>query len=477
MKGDVSLQTDESFNEKEFLEKSSTGIQGFDEVTFGGLPKGRPTIVIGGPGSGKTLFAMEFLVNGVRMFNEPGVFVAFEETEQDLRKNTASLGFEIGKLVEEKKLFVDYIRIERSEIEETGEYDLQGLFVRLGFAIDSVGAKRIVLDTIESMFSGLSNELILRAELRRLFGWLKEKGMTAVITAEKGTGTLTRYGLEEYVSDCVIVLDHRMTSQISTRRLRIVKYRGSMHGTNEYPFIIDNKGFQLMPITSAALDYSVPKTRFTTGVAALDEMLGGQGFFKGSTIMVSGSPGTGKTSIANAFANAVCQNGDRCIYFALEESPKQIFRNMNSIGINLEPYVTQGLLQVISTRPTLYGLETHLSIMLRHIEETSPSAVIIDPISNLINVAEESDVKSMLTRMIDYLKTKQITSLFTSLISGDNGANKSPISSWIDTWVLLNARQVDSEFATTIRIVKSRGMPHTKRIRELEISDKGISIK
>jgi circadian clock protein KaiC len=307
------MKTNETIgNYEEILEKSPTGIQGFDEITFGGLPKGRPTIIIGGPGSGKTLFSMEFLVNGIVKFGEPGVFIAFEETEKDLEKNTASLGFSVKKLVKQEKLFIDHIRVEKSEIEETGEYDLEGLFVRLSSAIDSVGAKRIVLDTIESLFSGLGNEAILRAELRRLFGWLKDRGMTALITAEKGGETMTRYGLEEYVSDCVIVLDHRINGQVSTRRLRVVKYRGSMHGTNEYPFIIDNRGFQLMPITSAALDYTAPRERYSTGIAELDAMLGGKGFFKGSTIMVSGSPGTGKTSIACAFTNQVCKIGERC---------------------------------------------------------------------------------------------------------------------------------------------------------------------
>ncbi|XHH09965.1 MAG: circadian clock protein KaiC [Candidatus Bathyarchaeia archaeon] len=472
------MQATDNFVKDEVLEKTSTGISGFDEITFGGLPKGRPTIIIGGPGSGKTLFAMEFLVNGVKMFNEPGVFVAFEETEEDLQKNTASLGFKLGSLVENKKIVVDHIRVERSEIEETGEYDLQGLFVRLGYSIDQIGAKRVVLDTIESLFSGLPNELILRSELRRLFGWLKEKGMTAIITAERGGETLTRYGLEEYVSDCVILLDHRVNSQISTRRLRVVKYRGSMHGTNEYPFIIDDKGFQLMPITSAALDYMVPNQRYSTGISGIDDMLSGQGFFKGSTILVSGAPGTGKTSIACAFAEAACKKGEHCLYFALEESPNQILRNMGSIGINLEPYTKSGKLEIVSTRPTLYGLEAHLSIMLRHIEEVKPDIIFIDPISNLINVGVESDVKSMLTRIIDYLKTKQITSVFTSLISDDDRKeNKTPISSWIDTWIMLTERKSEDNVKTMIRIVKARGMAHTKKIKELTLTNEGILIK
>jgi circadian clock protein KaiC len=464
-------------NYEEVLEKSLTGIQGFDEVTFGGLPRGRPTIIIGGPGSGKTLFAMEFLVNGALKYGEPGVFVAFEETQKDLIKNTASLGFNVSQLEKQNMLLIDHIHIERSEIEETGEYDLEGLFVRLTYAIESIGAKRIVLDTIESLFSGLSNELIVRAELRRLFSWLKDKGMTAVITAEKGIETMTRYGLEEYVSDCVIVLDHRVNAQVSTRRLRVVKYRGSMHGTNEYPFIIDNKGFQLMPITSALLNYIVPKERYSTGIPELDVMLSGQGFYKGSTIMVSGSPGTGKTSIACTFANAVCQKGEKCLYFAFEESASQIFRNMNSIGINLEPHIEKGLLQIHSTRPTLYGLETHLSIMQRQIDEFNPGVVIIDPISNLMSVGVEKDVKLMLTLMIDYLKTRKITTFFTSLNDLDRkGESSAIISSWIDTWISITNKEENDDIKTIIRIIKSRGMAHVKKLREFQLTDTGIKI-
>ncbi len=462
----------------EILEKSPTGIVGFDEIAFGGLPKNRPTIIIGGPGSGKTLFAIEFLVNGATKYGEPGVFVAFEETDRDLKKNTSSLGFRLGDLEEQKQLVIDHIHIERSEIEETGEYDLEGLFIRLRESIDSIGAKRIAIDTIESLFSGLPNEAIVRAEIRRLFGWLKEKGMSAIITAERGTDTMTRYGLEEYVSDCVILLDHRVSGQVSTRRLRIVKYRGSLHGTNEYPFIIGDKGFQLMPITSAKLDYMVPNERYSTGIPELDAMLGGKGFFKGSTIMISGSPGIGKTSVAATFAQGVSRVGERCMYFALEESPYQILRNMSSIGLNLDPFIKKGLLQLHSTRPTLYGLETHLSIMLAQIEEFNPNVVIIDPVSNLINVGVESDVKSMLTRMIDYLKTKQITTVFTSLLTSyRRGDSATQISSWIDTWIFLEARELEDDVSTTIKIIKSRGMTHTRKIREFQLTDKGIQIK
>jgi circadian clock protein KaiC len=462
---------------EDILEKSPTGIKGFDEISFGGLPKGRPSIFIGGPGSGKTLFAMEFLVKGALKYDEPGVFVSFEETEKDLKKNTSSLDFHVSQLINQNKLLIDHVHIDRSEIQETGEYDLEGLFIRLQHAIDSIGAKRIALDTIESLFSGLPNQAIVRAELRRLFNWLKDKEMTSIITAEKGTDTMTRYGIEEYVSDCVVLLDHRVNEQISTRRLRIAKYRGSLHGTNEYPFIIDHKGFNIVPITSAKLDYTVPRTWQSTGIPGLDSMLNGKGVFEGSTIMISGSPGTGKTSISVAFANSFCQKDKRCIFFALEESPDQLIRNMQSIGLDIEPFIEKGLLQIHSSRPSMYGLETHLSTMVTFIEEFKPDLVIIDPITNLISVGIEGDVKALLTRMIDYLKTDQITTIFTALLKGEcHLESTTQISSWIDAWILLEEKKTEDEVKTWIRIVKSRGMTHSKKIREFQLTQEGIRV-
>ncbi|MEO7486834.1 MAG: circadian clock protein KaiC, partial [Ferruginibacter sp.] len=378
------------------LPKCPTGISGLDEITEGGLPKGRPTLICGEAGAGKTLFGVEFIVRGIMQFNEPGVFVAFEEKSDELAVNVASLGFDLKKLVQEKKLRLDYVHIKRSEIEETGEYDLDGLFIRLGYAIDSVKAKRVVLDTLENLFSSLNNETILRAELRRLFEWLKTKGVTAIITGEKGTNQLTRQGLEEYVSDCVIVLDHRVQNQISTRRLRVIKYRGSMHGTNEYPFLIDNKGISVLPVTSLTLENEVSSERVSTGIPTLDNMLGGQGFFKGSSILVSGTAGTGKTSIAAHFANAACVRKERCIYFAFEESPEQIMRNMRSINVSLEKHVKAGLLKFHASRPTLYGLEMHLLVIYKMIQDFKPTTVILDPITNLVTIGTVSDIKSML---------------------------------------------------------------------------------
>ena len=351
------------------LEKSPTGISGLDEITGGGLPKGRPTLVCGAAGCGKTLLAMEFLVRGATQYNEPGVFMSFEETAEELTSNVASLGFDLNHLSASKRLLIDHVRVERSEIEETGEYDLDGLFIRLEHAINSIGAKRVVLDTVESLFAGLPNPLILRSELRRLFRWLKDKGMTAIITGEKGDQTLTRYGLEEYISDCVIFLDHRVTDQLSTRRMRIVKYRGSIHGTNEYPFLIEEKGISVLPITSVGLHHPVSTRRISTGIPRLDTMLGGKGYFRGNTILVSGTAGTGKTSLAASFVDAACRRGERCIYFAFEESPAQIIRNMRSIGIDLEPWVTKGLLRFHAELSTFYGLETHLLTMHKAIND------------------------------------------------------------------------------------------------------------
>jgi circadian clock protein KaiC len=457
--------------------KCASGIRGLDEITFGGLPKGRPTLIIGGAGSGKTLMSMEFLVRGATDYNEPGVFMAFEETAEELAQNVASLGFDLKELVARKKILVDYVRVERSEVEESGEYDLEGLFVRLNHSIDSIGAKRVVLDTIESLFGGLGNETILRAELRRLFRWLKDKGVTAIITAELGESTLTRYGLEEYVSDCVILLDHRVQNQISTRRLRVVKYRGSTHGSNEYPFLIDENGISIMPITSMALNYPISTKRVSSGIPRLDAMLEGKGFYCGSTILVSGTAGAGKTSIATHFANATCQRGERCLYFAFEESPNQIIRNMRSIGINLEPCVKKGLLEFHAVSSTFYGLETHLVQMQKLIDDFKPDAVVVDPITNLINAGEEADVKSMLTRLIDLLKTKQITAMFTNLTrETDLERTEAEVSSIMDTWILLRDIEIGGERNRGIYVLKSRGMAHSNQIREFLLTSKGVDI-
>ena len=462
----------------EGLPKCQTGIRGLDEITDGGLPKGRPTLVCGSAGCGKTLLAMEFLVRGAVQYNEPGVFMSFEESSGELVQNVASLGFDLNDLEARKMMSLDHVRIERSEIEETGEYDLEGLFIRLNHSIDSIGAKRVVLDTIESLFGGLSNESILRAELRRLFSWLKEKGVTAIITGEKGEGTLTRHGLEEYVSDCVILLDNRVEVQISTRRLRVVKYRGSAHGTNEYPFLIDEKGISVLPITSLGLQHDVSSERISSGIPRLDTMLGEKGFYRGSSILISGTAGTGKTSAAASFANATCKRGERCLYFAFEEAPSQIIRNMRSIGIDLEPWMEQGLLEIYSVRPTIYGLEMHLVKMAKLIDEFKPKVVIVDPITNLISIGNETEVKSMLARLIDYLKAKQITALFTNLSQAGGALEQTEfgISSLMDTWLLLRDIEIGGERNRGLYILKSRGMAHSNQIREFLLTNKGIDL-
>lgn len=460
------------------LPKSPTGIAGLDEITGGGLPTGRPTLICGSAGCGKTLFSMEFLVRGALQFGEPGVFVAFEEKTDELAQNVASLGFDLAQLQAGKRLRLDHVHVDRSEIEETGEYNLDGLFIRLGYAIDSIGAKRVVLDTIENLFSGLGNQSILRAELRRLFGWLKEKGVTAVITAERGDGTLTRHGLEEYVSDCVILLDHRISNQISTRLLRIVKYRGSVHGTNEYPFLINEDGISVLPITSLTLDHPVSSERVSSGIPALDKMLDGQGFFRGSSVLVSGTAGTGKTSIAATFAHATCQRGERCLYFAFEESPAQICRNMRSIGLDLQGCVDQGLLRFHASRPTLNGLEMHLVTMHKAVREFKPRAVVIDPITNLISVGAVGEVKAMLTRLIDFLQAEQITVLFTALSFNTiiNEQTDEGVSSLVDAWLLVRDIEFNGERNRGLYVMKSRGMNHSNQVREFVITDQGITL-
>ena len=460
------------------IAKSPTGIQGLDEVTYGGLPQGRPTLICGGAGSGKTLLATSFLVHGAQRFGEPGVLMTFEENGDEIASDVASLGFDLPALIEEGKLMVDYVRIERNEIEETGEYDLEGLFVRLDHAIRSTGAKRVVLDTIESLFSGLTNASILRAELRRLFRWLKDKGVTAVVTAERGEGTLTRQGLEEYVSDAVILLDHRVVDQVSTRRLRVVKYRGTHHGTNEYPFLIDQHGLSVLPVTSLGLSHPASVERLSSGVGELDEMLGGQGYFRGSTVLVSGTAGTGKTSLAAHFAAAACRRGERVLWFLFEESPPQMVRNMRSIGIDLQPWVEKGLLKFLADRPSRSGLESHLAAMYQCVRVFGPSVTIVDAITNLLTIGTHNDVHAMLMRVIDYLKVNEVTGLFTSLTPGKHETEdtEAGVSSLMDTWIVMTIDEVNKERHREVRVLKSRGMAHSNRVRPFELTDHGLRL-
>ena len=457
------------------LKKCPTGIRGFDEITEGGLPRGRPTLICGGAGSGKTLMAMEFLVKGITEFNEPGVFMAFEENADELADNVASLGMDLKALIKQNKLAIDYVHIERSEIEETGEYNLEGLFIRLASAIDSVGAKRVVLDTVEALFAGLPNKAIVRAELRRLFRWLKARNVTAIITGEKGDRHLTRHGLEEYVSDCVIFLDHRVIDQFATRRLRVIKYRGSKHGTNEYPTMIDETGLSVLPISSLSLTYPVSSERISTGIAELDSMFDEKGFFRGSSIFVSGTAGTGKSSVAAAFANSVCEKGEKCIYFSFEESPEQIIRNMDSIGFDLRKWTKKGLLRFHSVRPTVYGLEANLVNIHKLVEEFNPSAIVMDPITNLIPIGDTAEIRAMLTRIIDFLKNKNITTVFTSLTSDSTVEQRDVgVSSLMDTWILLRNLESEGDRQRCLYILKSRGMAHSSKVKQFIMTNNGF---
>jgi circadian clock protein KaiC len=460
------------------LEKVPTGINGFDEITGGGLPAGRPTLVCGSAGCGKSLFGLEFLVRGATQYDEPGVLMTFEETADDMRKNVASLGFDIDALVAKKKMAIDFVKIERGEIEEHGEYDLEGLFIRLAHSIAAIGAKRVVLDTIEALFAGLSNQAILRSELRRLFGWLKERGMTAVITAERAGDQFTRQGLEEFISDCVILLDHRVVDQISTRRIRVVKYRGSTHGTNEYPFLIDEKGISILPITSSGLEYEVSTERVSTGVSGLDEMLGGLGYYRGSTVLLSGRAGTGKTSLAAHLARSTCARGERCLFCSFEESASQILRNMRTIGIELQPFIRKDLLLIHSARPTIHGLEMHLVRMHKLISEFQPSVVIVDPVSNLRTAGTIEDTSMLFIRLVDFLRKHGILGFLVSLTGGAMAQEmtQEAISSMVDTWLLLKDVELNGERNKVLYVLKSRGMDHSNQVREFHITSKGVKL-
>ena len=460
------------------LAKCPTGITGLDEITSGGIPRGRPTLICGGPGCGKTLFAMEFLARGIQRYGEPGVFVSFEERSEELADNVVSLGFDLRKLEKQKKLIVDYVHVDRAEIAETGEYDLEGLFIRLGHSIDSIGAKRVVLDTIETLFGSFDNDGVLRAELRRLFRWLKDRGVTAVITAERGDGSLTRQGLEEYVSDCVILLDHRVNDQVATRRLRVVKYRGTNHGTNEYPFLIDENGVDVLPITSVGLNHEASTDRISTGIGDLDAMLAGRGLYRGSSVLVSGTAGTGKSSLAVTMAKASCERGERVVYFAFEESPQQIARNARSIGIDVEPFVRSGALHFVASRPTTFGLEMHLATIHKAVKQFKPKMVVIDPITNFFSIASENEVKTLLMRLVDFLKMQGITAVFTSLTGGGLALESTTtgVSSIIDAWILLRDIELNGERNRAIYILKCRGLAHSNQVREFLITSKGIRL-
>lgn len=460
------------------LQKCPTGIRGLDEITDGGLPRGRPTLVCGGAGCGKTLLATEFIVRGITEYGEPGVIMTFEETVDELADNVASLGMDLRGMIAANKLVIDYVHVERQEIQETGEYDLDGLFVRLAAAIDSVGAKRVALDTVEVLFAALRNPGIIRAELRRLFRWLKSKHVTVIITGEKGDNQLTRHGLEEYVSDCVIFLDHRVINQVATRRLRVVKYRGSTHGTNEYPTMITEGGLSILPISSLGLDYPVTTERVSSGIAALDAMFGGKGYYRGSSVLISGVAGTGKSSISAAFADSVCRRGEKCLYFSFEESPQQIVRNMASIGIDLPKWQDKGLLKFVSARPTQFGLEAHLVGLHVAVTDFKPAATVMDPITSMSSIGETEQIKAMLTRLIDFLKQERITGVFTSLTTGGAPIEQSEatISSLMDTWIVLRNEEADGDRRRLLYVLKSRGMSHSSRVRQFYLTDHGIEM-
>ena len=463
------------------LQKCPTGIKGFDEITQGGLPKNRITLVSGGPGAGKTLLGVDFLVNGVIQYKERGVFMSFEETEDELYQDVASLNLDLYGLVSKKEIRFEHVLLERHEVHEKGEFNLEGLFIRLELAIDSIKAKRVVLDSIESLFAGITDAGILRLEIKRLFRWLKQKQVTAVITGEQGQDSFTRHGLEEFISDCIILLDNRVRQQVSTRRIRVIKYRGSNHGTNEYPFVIDKDGLSVIPITSAGLDHPGTDEKVSTGVPSLDKFFAGGGYTKGSTVLISGTAGTGKTSLAAAFAVESCKRGERCLYLSYEESPGQLIQNMRSIGFDLERWSKKGTLKIVSTRPAFFGLEMHLLDLYKILADFKPTSVVIDPLTSLIGQADASEIQSMLTRMIDALKSKGITGVFTSLVSStaqNDTSGEIGVSSLIDTWIVVRELEEDQGQKRTrgIYIVKSRGTGHSSDVQKMIFSDDGIHV-
>jgi circadian clock protein KaiC len=469
--GDVAVSGRESVG----LAKAPTGIKGLDDVTGGGLPRGRTTLIAGGAGSGKTLLGVEFLVHGALDHGEPGVLLAFEESAADLSANVASLGYDLDRMQADGLLMIDAFRLDRAEVVETGAYDLDGLFIRLGYAVDAIGAKRVVLDSIEVLFAALDNEATVRAELRRLFRWLKARGLTAVVTGEKGDGLITRHGIEEYVSDCVITLDHRVHEQISTRRLRVVKYRGSVHGTDEFPFLITDRGLVVLPLTSAHLDYDASSERISTGVPRLDHMLGG-GVFRGSSVLVSGEAGTGKTTLAAKMLQTSCERGERALFVSFEESPAQLARNMASVGLDLNRWIDQGLLRLWAARPSAYGLEMHLASLLRLVDDFDPSIVALDAMTSVAQNGVAGDVMSLITREVDLLKSRGITAVMTELNRSGEETSDVAVSSLMDTWLLVRNIETNGERNRLLFVRKSRGSAHSNQVREFVVNDTGLEL-
>jgi circadian clock protein KaiC len=461
------------------LIKAPTGIRGVDEITHGGLPRGRATLVTGGAGSGKTLFGLEFLVRGAQEFGEPGVLLSFEESAAELATNVASLGFDLRGLERDGLLVVDAIRIDTSSVLAAGAFDLDGLFIRLAQAVEQVGARRVVLDTMEVLFTALGNDAIIRAELTRLLRWMKERGLTVVLTGEKGRlGELTRYGIEEYVSDCVLVLDHRIQDELGTRRIRIAKYRGSVHGTNEYPFLITGRGLMVLPLTSMGLSHAASTEPVSTGVDRLDHMLGG-GVYRGSTVLVSGTPGTGKTSLAAHMVDAACARGEQALFVSYEESPEQLMRNMSSIGLDLRRWVDCGLLRLWAVRPTAYGLEEHLVQLRQLLDESDPTVAVIDAMGGLSHVGQATSVTSAVARQIDLIKGRGITAMLTSLNHSDDreaGSSSMAVSSLVDTWLLLRNTEFNGERNRLLFVIKNRGSAHSNQVREFVLTDGGAQL-
>lgn len=460
------------------LQKAATGIRGLDEITGGGLPRGRPTLLCGGAGCGKTVIAMEFLVRGAWQFDEPGVFMSFDESADELAQNVAAMGFDLEPLVARQKLLIDHVQVARDESEEAGRFDLEGLFIRLGSAIDAIGAKRVALDTLEALFGSFANAGVLRAELRRLFEWLRVRGVTAVITGERADGALSRHGFEEYVSDCVILLDHRVMNQLTARRLRIVKYRGTAHGTDEYPFLITANGVSVIPITSLNLDHEASSDVVPTGVPTLDAVLGGGGFYRASTILISGGAGTGKSSFAGTFAAAAGKRKERTLYIAFEESQSEIVRNLHSVGIRLAPLVARGIVRFHASRPVAHGLEIHLASLYQLVAEYRPQVVVIDSITSVLSMGSRLEVWSMIVRLVDFLKMQNVTLMMTALSDGGDHGDTSNlnISSIVDTWIRLRNSERDGTRLRTVSVVKARGMAHSGRIHQVVMSDDGIVV-
>ena len=457
----------------------STGVKGLDDVLGGGIPQGHAMLLVGKPGTGKSILSMEYLLHGIELHKENGVYISFEESEKQIISNAASFGWKFEEMVKKNKLAISYIDMQPEQMRTVGDYDLSALILRVKGAIKKVNARRVVIDGINNLLSTFDDERIIRSDLLRLIREIKEVNATIFITGERGHDSWSKMGFEEYLADGLMHLDNRTDGNYQTREIQVVKCRGINHYTGKSPFIINSEGMSIRPLITADFDYKVLKSRVSTGIADIDNMLGGKGLYRGSTVYITGPSGAGKTSISSSFANGACSRGERALFLAFEESSDQIIRNMKSIGLSLDKWVNEKLLYFYTARATTNSLEGHLDNIMTMVREVEPTCVVLDPISAFRPIANENETKLMLIRLNDYLRARKITTVFTALSSDGEYSEHADVqlSSIADTWIVVRIMDYKGERNNVMQLMKSRGMSHSRQMKEMYFTGNGLKLQ